>query len=82
MKPERWRGVYGNNWKHKALAAKRVAGFRCQYVYKDGTRCMSNVLLDCHHITYKRLRSERGSDLLCLCRVHHMKAHGRLPCDM
>lgn len=70
--------MYGKTWREKSTAVKRCAGFRCEYVYKDGRRCMSTVLLDCHHMTYKRLRAERGSDLVCLCRVHHMKVHGRL----
>lgn len=71
--------MYGPRWKAKSLAVKRAAGFQCQYVYKNGTRCKSNTLLNTHHYTYDRFGAERGSDLVCLCRVHHMKVHGRLP---
>lgn len=30
-----------------------------------------------HHLNYKRLGSERDSDLAVLCREHHLLAHGR-----
>ena len=70
--------MYGERWHAKALAVKRAAGFRCEYVYKDGSRCQCTRLLDCHHVTYRRFRCERGSDLVCLCRMHHAKIHGKL----
>jgi hypothetical protein len=71
--------VYGPNWKSKSYAVKRAAGFRCEYVYSNGQRCRATSMLESHHTTYERLGRERGSDLVCLCRFHHMKVHGRLP---
>lgn len=69
---------YGKKWPAKSCAAKRAAGFRCEYVYRTGQRCNSSVLLNTHHKTYDRMGKEKGSDLICLCRVHHLKVHGRL----
>lgn len=70
--------MYGRNWTEKATAVKRAAGFRCEYIYSDGSRCQCTVTLQCHHETYSRFLNERGSDLTCLCQVHHLKVHGRL----
>ena len=70
--------MYGSKWVQRSFAVKRAAGFRCEYVYSDGVRCRSNAMLNSHHTTYDRLGRERGSDLVCLCRFHHMKVHGRV----
>ena len=71
--------MYGNKWIEKAHGVKVAAGSRCQFVYRDGSRCESRSFLQAHHLTYDRLQCERPSDLVCLCRLHHMKVHGRLP---
>ena len=71
--------MYGNKWREKAYGVKVAAGFQCEFIYRDGSRCGRRSFLEAHHVTYERLRRERPSDLLCLCRLHHMKVHGRLP---
>lgn len=71
--------MYGDKWKARSLAVKRAANFQCEYVYSDGKRCAVSVLLNTHHVTYERFGHERGTDLVCLCRLHHMKVHGLLP---
>ena len=57
-------------WKHKASAARRRAGYRCQ---ECGSR---NWPLEVHHKTYARLGFERWFDLIALCRRCHSRRHG------
>jgi hypothetical protein len=55
-------------WKRKAAAAKKRAGYRCQICNrgrKDGVR------LDAHHRTYERLGHERPEDITVLCHACH-----------
>jgi hypothetical protein len=69
---------YGSNWQHTAFAIKQRAGMQCEYVYSNGKRCTQSRTLECHHMTYERFGKEASLDLVCLCRLHHKKIHGRL----
>lgn len=55
-------------WKSKAEAAKKRAGYRCQVCNRgpqEGAR------LDAHHRTYARLGHERPEDITVLCHNCH-----------
>jgi 5-methylcytosine-specific restriction endonuclease McrA len=62
------------SWINSKEWAKRRAGrliaqdFSCE-------RCGSNVALQVHHKTYKRLRNERDEDLEVLCGLCHRQEH-------
>jgi hypothetical protein len=55
-------------WKAKAEAAKKRAGYRCQ-VCNHGRD--EGAILDAHHRTYKRLGHEKPEDITVLCRDCH-----------
>jgi len=54
-------------WREKAEAAKKRAGYRCQVC----NRPRSEVQLDAHHRTYERLGHEDDGDITVLCRRCH-----------
>jgi hypothetical protein len=62
----------------RSKVIKQLSGYKCQYVYKDGSTCRCSVRLDAHHETYARLGKERATDFTVLCRFHHKKVHGRI----
>jgi hypothetical protein len=53
-----------------------LAGWQCQNIYEDGTRCHMTTDLQVHHLTYDRYGCERIEDLVVLCGTHHMMIHG------
>jgi hypothetical protein len=55
-------------WKVKAEAAKKAAGYRCQVCNHPKSE---GAILDAHHRTYKRLGHERPEDITVLCRDCH-----------
>lgn len=59
--------IQSPQWKRKADAAKKRAGYRCQIC----NRHKSEVTLDAHHRTYERLGDERPDDITVLCRDCH-----------
>lgn len=58
-------------WRETRAAALRRAGFVCEWCGEPA----ENV----HHRTYARLGNERPDDLLALCRLCHLTAHGKRP---
>jgi hypothetical protein len=61
-------------WRVRANAAKRRAGYRCQ-------TCGSNNKLQAHHLSYDRLGDEREEDIKVLCDECHeavSKAHKKV----
>lgn len=62
-------------WKAKAKAAKKIAGWRCQSCGKMA----AGHLLHAHHLTYERLGHERRGDIQVLCVKCHEKVHGIEP---
>ena len=60
-------------WDKKRIKRLKKDNFTCQ-------QCgATNKPLDVHHLTYKRFKHERMSDLKSLCRDCHEKAHGKRP---
>jgi hypothetical protein len=55
-------------WKKKASAAKKRAGYRCQICNRSKR---DGVQLDAHHRTYERLGHERPEDITVLCHRCH-----------
>jgi hypothetical protein len=62
--------------KIKRLICLREAGFQCQHLYQDGSRCPTKAGLQVHHLSYARAGDEPLSDLIVLCDFHHRKKHG------
>ncbi len=60
--------IQSDEWKAKAEAAKKAAGYRCQ-VCNHGKD--EGAILDAHHRTYIRLGHERPEDITVLCRDCH-----------
>lgn len=54
-------------WREKANAAKKAAGYRCRVCNKHSRE----VTLDAHHRTYERLGHELPQDITVLCRDCH-----------
>ena len=59
--------IHSPQWKAKADAAKKRAGYRCQVC----NRHKDEVILDAHHRTYERLGHERPEDITVLCHGCH-----------
>jgi hypothetical protein len=57
--------IQSAEWKRKADAAKKRAGYRCQVCNCKSKR------LDAHHRTYERLGNERPEDITVLCHKCH-----------
>lgn len=55
-------------WKRRAKAAKKAAGYRCQVCNKPGP-------LHAHHRTYEQRGNERPGDLIALCQDCHKLFH-------
>ena len=62
------RYLKSNKWKKKRLKVFSRDKNKCQH-------CNSKNNLECHHITYKRVKKESISDLLTLCSSCHLKEH-------
>lgn len=60
-----------SEWKERAKAAKKQAGWRCEV-------CNARGPLEVHHLTYAHRGNERPGELLVVCRSCHAKLHGRL----
>lgn len=60
--------IQSPQWKHKADAAKKAAGYRCQ-VCNSGKD--DGAILDAHHRTYENLGHEKPGDITVLCRDCH-----------
>ena len=67
--------AYLKSPKWQALRLKRleIDNYKCQSCFKSLTVSTAHV----HHITYKRLRNEKLSDLATVCYKCHMKIHNR-----
>jgi hypothetical protein len=63
-RPNYYDYIKSPQWKRKADAAKKAAGYRCQV-------CNGKKHLDAHHRTYERLGHERPEDITVLCRDCH-----------
>lgn len=72
---------YGPLWAAKSQLFKQVAGFRCEYIYADGSRCGVTEGLNSHHNSYDNFRNESFADITVLCRYHHEKIHDLLVID-
>jgi hypothetical protein len=59
--------LQSDDWKARADAAKRRAGYRCQLCNRSRTQ----VILNVHHRTYERLGHEQPDDLTVLCEDCH-----------
>jgi len=59
--------LQSKQWKQKAQAAKKRAGFRCQVC----NRSQDEVILNAHHRTYENLGNELLEDLTVLCEGCH-----------
>lgn len=68
--------MYGDDWDARSKIFKELAGWRCEHLYRNGSRCSVTNGLQSHHLTYDRLRKESIADIKVLCRLHHKKAHG------
>lgn len=62
--------IQSREWRKKAEAAKKRAGYRCQV-------CNGQDNLEAHHRTYERLGHEHDTDITVLCEKCHKKAHSR-----
>ncbi len=61
------------------LYSLRLAGFQCQHIYPDGSRCPTKTGLQVHHLSYAREGDELESDLQVLCDFHHRRnKHGHV----
>jgi hypothetical protein len=56
--------IQSDEWKSKAEAAKKRAGYRCQV-------CNSPDYLEAHHRTYERMCDELPGDITVLCKECH-----------
>lgn len=59
-------------WKARAAAARRRAGYRCQLCNAAGE-------LHAHHRTYDNLGNEKPGDITVLCVGCHAHFHERIP---
>lgn len=59
-------------WKLKRLALFKERGKQCE-------RCGGANMLHVHHKTYERLFNELPQDLEILCKICHLKEHGKIP---
>lgn len=66
--------IASNEWKEKAYAAKKRAGWRCQLCNRCGYKGKG---LHAHHRTYERLTNEEPGDITVLCASCHAKFHGK-----
>jgi 5-methylcytosine-specific restriction endonuclease McrA len=69
--------AYGPDWAAKSLAVKRRAGFQCERILADGTRCPVKGRLEAHHITYENFGAEGFADLVAVCSKCHDAIHNR-----
>jgi 5-methylcytosine-specific restriction endonuclease McrA len=60
--------IVSKEWYARRAGRLIAADFSCQ-------QCGSNVALQVHHLTYKRLGHEEPSDLIVLCRICHQEQH-------
>lgn len=60
--------IVSDDWKRKAEAAKKRAGYRCQVCNKDRSQVLQ---LEAHHRTYEHLGEEKSSDITVLCNECH-----------
>lgn len=56
-------------WQRRADRCKERANYTCQ---DCGAK---DVVLQAHHLTYKRVGNESDSDLVCLCEGCHKERH-------
>jgi 5-methylcytosine-specific restriction endonuclease McrA len=66
--------LFSDEWRSKALEAKRKARFECAL-------CASVGPLEVHHRTYARIGHEAPTDLIVLCEKCHRRHHGFLAAD-
>jgi 5-methylcytosine-specific restriction endonuclease McrA len=67
--------IVSDEWRTKAIEAKKRAGWKCQVCNKPGTA----LTLKAHHRTYERLGHENPEDITVLCSGCHEKFHDILP---
>ena len=69
--------LLSEDWRRKAEAAKKRAGYRCQVCNRDRSEVLQ---LEAHHRTYEYLGEERAADLTVLCNECHdlFSKHGKL----
>ncbi len=67
-----YRYYNSTKWNEKKALVFRRADWKCEICG------ISDVVLDCHHLTYVRFGDELIEDLKCVCRPCHCKIHGRL----
>lgn len=64
------RYLQSHQWKARAQAARKRAGYRCQV-------CNSPTDIAVHHRTYERLGHEKPEDLTVLCQDCHALFHDK-----
>lgn len=62
-------------WNHKRALILARAKHRCEYVHELHGRCKCRVNLNVHHLNYERFGDEVASDLMVVCRHHHVWIH-------
>jgi hypothetical protein len=62
-------------WKRRRREALARAGYRCEMVLLDRSRCPEVEKLTVHHRTYARFGAELPADLVVLCKGHHDEHH-------
>jgi hypothetical protein len=74
-----------SRWREIAIATKKLANFRCEYM---GPTCLGDEvplhLLDAHHRSYINVFNEvPGVDTMCVCRACHdwIHSHPRVRAD-
>lgn len=73
--PWRWR-----MWYRRYLKSGAWRDVRTKILDRDGYACRAcgcGNSLQVHHLTYKNVGYERGSDLITLCKPCHERCHGR-----
>jgi len=64
-----------SKWEKKRQKVLKRDKHRCRHRGWIFFRCKETKNLQVHHITYKRVFSERLSDLIVLCDYHHKVVH-------
>ena len=62
-------------WNRKRDLALALAQHQCEFVHEVYGRCKCRTKLNVHHLTYERFKNELPSDLMVVCRHHHVWIH-------
>ena len=84
VEPQSYNQFMSAEDKHKYLLSTEWQQLRTKVFTRDNYTCQScgsKDLLNCHHITYKRLGAEKLKDLTTLCVECHTQLHKQLGYD-